>query len=1212
MSDDIPDLVTRLQWATIATGFLVLGVLSPTHASAQTPPEVIRGQITDIQQRSVAGATVIVTGEHTQSTHTAQTNSEGRFVVLFSEGEGSYTVLVRKIGFAPSLRRVMRSGALYTITVDAVLAVSAYPLEPITVRSLRLPQSSRPERKSIGGVTQDALDGGAFLDDPSDLNALVALLPGVQGRGDSGYSVLGSSPEQNSALLDGSSFDGGPLPPDAACGVTLATTTSDPSRGQFAGGQTSVSTCRGREYFAGALRASLADPHFGWADDASAISPSRLGSLTGYLSGPLREGVAHYRLSVLGFEQRTETPTLLTPRGTLLSRLGLSVDTIAAATGALQSLGIPLTAAGGPATAQYRTGSALLNIDWNPGATSTLLLTASGAWFRRDAIGIDQQAFPSVGGRSRTATGRIAIRGSTLIHGLIDEFSGVLSAAETRGSPYLAASAGTVLAGTELAGESRGLTALRFGGGRGESASNRRSFELKHQLSWPSPRGSHRLTFGQQLGVAQWSATDSGNVAGVFGYQTLADLEANRPSTFSRTLGATERTSRLTSVAFWLGDVWRVSNAISLEGGVRLDAIGTGSPPRYNAAVDSLFGARTDRMQGTTGLTPRLGFAWQIKRRTAGTARSPVSGKLVTMEYIDVAELTGEARGNVGAGVTLFGNVGGYRGTLSSQRIASLRDETGLPGTTRFLACSGDATPVPNWTSSNGGRFSSCRDGSASTVFSDLHPTVTVLDRGFRPPIGWRGDLGLTGVRFGGWEMAASALVSFGRNEESRVDLNLQRDGGFSLPSEGNRPVFASPADITPETGIIAPGAGRQSDGFGRVYRLSSDLTNRARQLNLTLWTPRILNRIPLRIDYSYNHLRQEQRGLEGSTAGKPWQVESVGGSQPTHQFVITTGAARIGWFTTGLRLNLQSGSAFTPLVVGDINGDGVSNDRAFILDPLQAPGSELASEMSSLLEKAPGFARRCLQEQFGNIAGANSCRGPWQARFDLVLNVAQPPEQGGSRFHATVRLLNAGAALMRLAGLPSGLSQGSLPPDGRLLYVTGFDPAARQFRYRVNQHFGEPIGAGGGGRNFPPFQLQLGVEWKLGGPSTHSSLDRLGLTSGKGAVRSREQVRFALHQAVRNPVDTLLALSDSLSLSDGQLAALRVIGVRYLARADSLLDPVVNLVLARGKSLDDAMFFGPWRAAVEGIGPFRTEARNKALLVLNEGQKQKLQALIR
>ncbi|MES2125460.1 MAG: carboxypeptidase-like regulatory domain-containing protein, partial [Gemmatimonadota bacterium] len=83
--------------AIVAAGLLVLGALGPADAAAQAPPEVIRGQITDIHQRPVAGASVTVIGERTHSTHTAQTSKDGRFVVLFSEGEGGYTILARKI-----------------------------------------------------------------------------------------------------------------------------------------------------------------------------------------------------------------------------------------------------------------------------------------------------------------------------------------------------------------------------------------------------------------------------------------------------------------------------------------------------------------------------------------------------------------------------------------------------------------------------------------------------------------------------------------------------------------------------------------------------------------------------------------------------------------------------------------------------------------------------------------------------------------------------------------------------------------------------------------------------------------------------------------------------------------------------------------------------------------------------------------------------------
>ena len=60
-----------------------------------------------------------------------------------------------------------------------------------------------------------------------------------------------------------------------------------------------------------------------------------------------------------------------------------------------------------------------------------------------------------------------------------------------------------------------------------------------------------------------------------------------------------------------------------------------------------------------------------------------------------------------------------------------------------------------------------------------------------------------------------------------------------------------------------------------------------------------------------------------------------------------------------------------------------------------------------------------------------------------LILRIDFHRLQGvglGDRLHFTTRLFGAGGAVMRVLGVNSAVAQGSLPPDGRLLYVTGFD----------------------------------------------------------------------------------------------------------------------------------------------------------------------------
>ena len=53
-------------------------------------------------------------------------------------------------------------------------------------------------------------------------------------------------------------------------------------------------------------------------------------------------------------------------------------------------------------------------------------------------------------------------------------------------------------------------------------------------------------------------------------------------------------------------------------------------------------------------------------------------------------------------------------------------------------------------------------------------------------------------------------------------------------------------------------------------------------------------------------------------------------------------------YFSVALTGRAVSGLPYTPLVAGDVNGDGLSNDRAFIFDPAKAGDPSTALGMSS------------------------------------------------------------------------------------------------------------------------------------------------------------------------------------------------------------------------------------------------------------------------
>ena len=96
------------------------------------------------------------------------------------------------------------------------------------------------------------------------------------------------------------------------------------------------------------------------------------------------------------------------------------------------------------------------------------------------------------------------------------------------------------------------------------------------------------------------------------------------------------------------------------------------------------------------------------------------------------------------------------------------------------------------------------------------------------------------------------------------------------------------------------------------------------------------------------------------------------------HSFLLTASYALSQSVELTTVTRLMSGTPYTPMVSGDINGDGFSNDRAFIFAQ-SAHDTAVANGMSRLLAGSSSSVRSCLLSQMGTIANRNSCTGSWQ-----------------------------------------------------------------------------------------------------------------------------------------------------------------------------------------------------------------------------------------
>ncbi|WP_309670023.1 hypothetical protein, partial [Gemmatimonas sp.] len=462
------------------------------------------------------------------------------------------------------------------------------------------------------------------------------------------------------------------------------------------------------------------------------------------------------------------------------------------------------------------------------------------------------------------------------------------------------------------------------------------------------------------------------------------------------------------------------------------------------------------------------------------------------------------------------------------------------------------------------------------------------------------------------------ALGSRALSRPSVRDANFAGITQFTLPTEGNRPIFVPTSAVDVASGAVSAAAGRVSPAAGRVNVWQNDLRGEAGQLTITLAPDlaRVRSRIALSgaASYTLQGSRDQFRGFDGATFGDPREREWAASMNDVRHAVVVQGGLyhrRVGAVTTFLRV--QSGSPFTPLVQGDINGDGRANDRAFV--PATTGGDPaLAASMRDLLAVAPANVRACLVPLLGRVAPRHSCRGPWTQTLNLQWTPPIPRRMLGRQLNATVFFQNPLGGLDYLLHGEAGLrGWGAQPvPDQTLLAVRGFDANARAFRYDVNPRFGDTRAFRSVTR--APFRVAIDVSVDLSVPYDVQSIRRAlepVKQQGAWARRSADSIAsFYMRQRANNLYRLITSESDSLLLSKAQQEALRIADTAYVRRVRALYRPLgVYLAsqpdngagpeaLARVKAVADSQQVMFWES-VDTVGTLLSAGQRAMLPIL-------------
>jgi hypothetical protein len=1112
-----------------------------TLPAQQTQPETIHGKVTDDSSRVIVGATVMVTRGPDRLTLQGVTDSSGTYRVHFDEGTGDYLVYVSATGYRSARRRVQRQSTERELVADFTLGREVATLDAVKVQAnkpVRATNGISPMQPETGAseTWKDGVNGSIPPTTAGDLNAIAGTMSNVTVT-PSGISIAGAGAESNLTTLNGMGFSGATIPRAARTETRVTGATFDATRGGFSGANVDVRLGAGDRNYQNRnayLSISPRSLQFGnaLADALGATSGGLRGSFGA--DGELIRNALTYNVAVDVAHNVSNPLTLLSADADALLRSGVAPDSVARLIAIATPLGLQLQGRGVPDDRRHDAVTWLGRLDDTRDTLQTRALTTYLGWTRDGGLGFNPLSAPSASGEQKERTLGTQLTFGTYVgpgRRVLTETRVAASQVQSRVTPYGSVPAANILVRSPETALDTDVTGLTLGGGP-SFRSNRTSWtaEGSNLTLWNGGGSRHR--FKAFVWAREDGLRDEGisNGLGTFSFNSLADFQQGNASSFSRTLLQPPRDGKVWNAAAAFAHQYVPTRYFSLIYGARLESDGfLGSAPR-NPALEQALGVTTGAAPARIHVSPRFGFSYTYNRD-----KQNGNGMSVSRVGTFYRTPTGSIRGGIGE----------FRDLLRPGLLADASAATGLPGATSNLYCVGSATPPVDWTRFAGDASSipsQCLDGGGP--LAERTPGVTLIDPSYDVPRSWRASLDWSSS-VSSLLIRAGALASYDLSQPGTVDANFSGVQRFALVNEGGRPVFVSTAAIDPASGSVSAAEARKSTAYGRVSERVSDLRGYGGQLTFGV-SPDVFKfrgkfQIYSSFGYTLQWSRREFRGFDGAALGDPRLREwAAGPNDARHVLVLTGGFATPKTGTVTFSARAQSGLPFTPIVQGDINGDGRSGDRAFVPNPAIESDATLASAIRSVLSSGSGVAHDCLAANLGRVAARKSCRGPWTQSLNIQWS---PPIPGKWRTRVTPNIY-----------FENVLSRSQVAPDPVLLVPRGFDASAQRFRYDVNPRFADT--RSGTTLSRAPFRVILDFTMNLSVPFPLQQLRRAVepvKVNGKWERRSADSLSAFYLTRTSDIYKLLIDQSDSLFLSRAQITALQHADSAYSARVRTL-----------------------------------------------------------
>ena len=535
-------------------------------------------------------------------------------------------------------------------------------------------------------------------------------------------------------------------------------------------------------------------------------------------------------------------------------------------------------------------------------------------------------------------------------------------------------------------------------------------WELTDDLTFG--KGAHTITVGTHNELISFDNTFFHTSIGQWQFSSLADLEAGTPRSYFVQIPFPDETTQETAgradwsllqLGLYVQDEWDVTSSLKVTAGVRVDAPVVRDNPRLNqplessatlsaAYEDSLGAIRTDVMPSwNLHFAPRLGFNW-------------------------------DARGD--RSTVVRGGVGVFTGRPAYVWFSNAYTNTGRDIATLFC---GSAASVPTFNATtvvNPPQI--CADGSGLAT-----PTAQVnyFDEGFKFPQQLKASAAIDQRLPGNIIGTVEFLYTKHLNSIYQQEMNISRTP-LATNAEG-RQLFGDPTvGFSSSTGIRPT---RIDPSFAHILRHTNRNDDRA-----YAFTVQLQKRFAQGYEFSAGYTHQNVKdvtSLGSSIASSNYGFSPVSAGENPNEKSLTTSRFDVPHrivlsgtidipvpniptsFT--LLYTGQSGTPYSWTINGDANGDGYEaseigsrhNDIAFVpnasgsnfsannTDPVNGDLAQYQALIDNPLIPDLMPCLKEVQDAGGGIPERNTCRNPWQNRFDVAFRVGVGRAVGGS-FH--------------------------------------------------------------------------------------------------------------------------------------------------------------------------------------------------------------------